>query len=656
MPKKMFLSKYCLLALFGVTFYSNEFFAEGRNNRSRDIDGLAPILNHGHRHVYRRSPDFLKFGIVFYKGTAQQERDLFETDYSEFIVSKYPNFNGLIHLEIPGAQFFRDFLILHWHSLGMHMRMPLILQDIRSLEYVEAVENILTLRESNMYWNQDVLSSQSKDFVSEPGVFYGQGSEVDIYIIDSGIDDHSEFGNRINREKSKGFYSRAANDSYDCRGHGTQVAGVASGSNTGVAGLSTIISYAVMDCETGVTETSVIIDALNSVLNDINAAAYFEGQTEILPNVVINLSNGLTEAAETDLSLIDAEEALKARGAVIIRAAGNLGKDSCAYGQDLAHSLSVGSMTKDWEIAKHSNHGSCVDVFAPGEDIAAPVYSASSNSAKGLGFSTGTSFAAPAISGLIASLMSVRLKANPLQGQDAYDYILSTATNDLLLNLPANTVNKVGYLPRAPFEILGSTSVSYNCDYDNGKKYKLTEGIVDSQIKENYDECAIWSANVNLVEQWSFQISTGLCTLTSHTKKSAQRQISDPDYQAGLPCLNDPIVSGQPDVSLALDRSFRTKIWCQRTKSDYWSESIATIENVDYAEDCAAVLAENDANAFTFSPKFRRCKMLFCSEVYIADYDQYTTVEDEGISGSYYMYTGFSDITPKLMHSNLAHL
>eukprot|EP00121_Abeoforma_whisleri_P015651 Awhi_evm2s14404 len=128
-------------------------------------------------------------------------------------------------------------------------------------------------------------------------------SGASIYIIDSGIDDHIEFGQRIDRQRSRFFGNRV--DSYDCRGHGTAVAGVAAGKNSGVANGATLISYAVSDCVSGSTSSQTIIEALNDIHDHLTGL-----QDE---KVVINLSNGINAKTNSSQTLINAESALKAK-------------------------------------------------------------------------------------------------------------------------------------------------------------------------------------------------------------------------------------------------------------------------------------------------------------------------------------------------------
>eukprot|EP00121_Abeoforma_whisleri_P009123 Awhi_evm1s8382 len=354
--------KFSSLILSFVSIFS--VLAAARTKVPRDSNNLAPILNSGHRHASRRSDTSASYGILLHSNAAVTEKKEFETDFGEFLTKKLPKFDAM-YVEIPD-------------NIAEE-----VLLDIRSRSYVEIVETVLKIShheteklpemdpKKNLHWNMFAVSGKNlendKDMVAVPteaGVFMGQGHRVYVYVIDSGIDDHVEFGLRINREKSKGFGSRAPEDSYDCRGHGTMVAGVIAGATTGIVTKAEIVSYAVMDCETGVTTTETILEALHSVLEDIENE-YSTGVEIGSRGFVINLSNGLSELADTDELLKLAEEKITKAGGVVVRAVGNLGKEACDYGLQLEDSIRVGSVDSELTMADHSNHGSCVDIFAP---------------------------------------------------------------------------------------------------------------------------------------------------------------------------------------------------------------------------------------------------------------------------------------------------
>lgn len=81
-----------------------------------------------------------------------------------------------------------------------------------------------------------------------------------------------------------------------------------------------------------------------------------------------------------------------ADGVVMVVAAGNESTDACTKSPaSAASAITVGATTLQDKPASFTNYGSCVDVYAPGDDIK----SAHSNSDTATATWDGTSMAAP---------------------------------------------------------------------------------------------------------------------------------------------------------------------------------------------------------------------------------------------------------------------
>eukprot|EP00121_Abeoforma_whisleri_P008509 Awhi_evm3s7813 len=172
----------------------------------------------GHPHRVRRSATTLSLTIGYYKDISPIEKEEFETEFGEFIWKTLPKFN-LAFVEIPEI-----------------MEEDLI-SEIRTKSFVRMVEHVVMRYESEnkkkkgskdkkMFWNLATVTNSTSE--SRQNQVFGTGFRVQIYVIDSGVDDHVEFGSRINRKLSKSFRTQKDpygdnNDTFDCRGHGTAV-------------------------------------------------------------------------------------------------------------------------------------------------------------------------------------------------------------------------------------------------------------------------------------------------------------------------------------------------------------------------------------------------------------------------------------------------
>lgn len=116
-------------------------------------------------------------------------------------------------------------------------------------------------------------------------------------------------------------------------------------------------------------------------------------------------------------ALDDAVNAAVDNGIHMAVAAGNDNRDACSYSPAAAEkAVTVGASTVADERAYFSNHGECVDIFAPGLNILS-TWIGSDDATNSI---SGTSMASPHTAGLLAYLLSLYPsdKFNPLLAQD----------------------------------------------------------------------------------------------------------------------------------------------------------------------------------------------------------------------------------------------
>lgn len=244
------------------------------------------------------------------------------------------------------------------------------------------------------------------------------GSGVHAYIVDSGINTtHTDFGGRIGNGID---YYASGNGS--CNGHGTHVAGTVGGSAYGVAKGVTLHNVRVLGCD-GSGDWATVIAGLDWVRNN-----------RILP-AVVNMSLGGGANAAVDQAVAN----LVNSGVPVVVAAGNSGLDACQFSPARAPAaITVGATTASDARAGFSNHGGCVDIYAPGQDITAPWVG--SNTA--IATISGTSMAAPHVAGIVARYLEKSPTSTPAT---VAQYLTSNARS---LNIDKGAVRFLTYVER----------------------------------------------------------------------------------------------------------------------------------------------------------------------------------------------------------------
>lgn len=217
------------------------------------------------------------------------------------------------------------------------------------------------------------------------------GSGVVVAVLDTGIDsDHEDLAGKVIGEANFTDSPTAA----DIYGHGTNVAGIIAAYSDNGLGVA------------GVAPQSYLLNV--KVAGDggrCNASDVARGIVWAVDNGanIINLS---LELATPSLILEEAINYAWENGVVIIAAAGNSGNQEPVYPAAYEHVIAVAATEQDDTRAVLSNYGEWVDVAAPGFDI----YSTLTGG--GYGYKSGTSFAAPYVSGLAAILFATLSDSN----------------------------------------------------------------------------------------------------------------------------------------------------------------------------------------------------------------------------------------------------
>ncbi|KAH9878907.1 hypothetical protein J1614_002342 [Plenodomus biglobosus] len=272
--------------------------------------------------------------------------------------------------------------------------------EISSVEEKTTIKSFVETK-SGAPWGLQSLSNEAGASGSPQGQDFtysfddtSLGAGVDIYVIDTGVrTSHAVFTGRA----SEGF--TATGSFVDGDGHGTHVAGTAAGAKFGVAQGANVIEVKVLG-DDGSGSSSDTIAGMDWVITNHEKRRTEPG----FVGSIMSMSWGLQGTANAvDEVIAGALEA----GIHVSVAAGNDGADAC--GSTPAHLggansdvVTVGSVNIESQVSTFSNIGSCVDIYAPGEQI----LSSWSTGDTIINFLSGTSMACPHTTGVMAYLMA----------------------------------------------------------------------------------------------------------------------------------------------------------------------------------------------------------------------------------------------------------
>lgn len=404
-----------------------------------------------------------------------------------------------------------DATILKSNSLGyIDIRVPDnvdIEKYIEKLKNSNAYETVEYNTIGKYYYSPDDAYSSYQWHLSAINLFNAWNittgnPNIKIAIIDSGIDtNHIDLGygydGYTNIDFSNGWnYENNSSNVITTNDHGTIVAGIAgakTNNSIGIAGIAggnnssgtTIIPYCI-----GTTNPQ------SSYIDDAIIDAVDKGVK------VINLSLGIP----TNTAINAAIEYAYNHNVSIVCASGNSYSSTINYPASHQKTIAVGSINSALQRSDFSNYGYGLSVMAPGNNI----YSTQlSNS---FGYSSGTSFAAPQVTGCIALMLSLNAYLSPTEIRS----ILESTANKLSgYSYNTNGWNQeVGYgllnVHEALLKVL-NMSISGASDLFGTNTYSV------SNLPSDYSVSWSFVANGITPAEFSFQPNTpqiGKCTTT----------------------------------------------------------------------------------------------------------------------------------------------
>jgi subtilisin family serine protease len=273
----------------------------------------------------------------------------------------------------------------------------------------EKIESIKDFNQLQTLWHQTITNttlSSSDDF-----------SSIHCYVLDSGIlPNHLEF----NTGQVMLSYNPMTknNQASDDNGHGTGVASIIAGKTVGTANKVKLYSIKVLDA-TGSGYTSDIISGLNWVLNN--------KKTPCVINMSIggNFSSSLNTAVQNCIN----------SGIQVVCASGNSGVDAANISPaNVPAAITVSAYDQNKNKPSWSNFGSVIDTFAPGSSLRAGW----GDAANSYFLVSGTSFAAPIITGIICRYLKTNPNAKP---SDIVGFLYRSNLSNEIINPGTNTSN-----------------------------------------------------------------------------------------------------------------------------------------------------------------------------------------------------------------------
>ncbi|NEO80932.1 MAG: PatA/PatG family cyanobactin maturation protease, partial [Moorea sp. SIO4G3] len=241
-------------------------------------------------------------------------------------------------------------------------------------------------------------------------------SEVCIAILDGPVDQSHPCFDGANLSRLPTLVSDVASSAM-MSGHGTHIASIIFGQkDSSVSGIAPQCRGLIVP---------VFSDGKRGKLSQIDLARAINQAVEAGANV-INISGGqLSQSGDADPILADAVRFCNNEGVLIVAAAGNDACECLHVPAALPSVLAVGAMNAQGLPADYSNWGKIYQyqgILAPGENILG------AEPGGGVVLRSGTSFATPIVSGVVALLLSIQLaqgeKPNPHAVREA---ILKTA-------------------------------------------------------------------------------------------------------------------------------------------------------------------------------------------------------------------------------------
>jgi len=306
-----------------------------------------------------------------------------------------------------------------------------------NVKYIEADQvmsiNDDTITQTGATWGIDRIDQETLPLNQVYRYFDSAGAGVTAYIIDTGIyTAHNQFAGRARWGFSA--ITNEAND--DLNGHGTHVSGTVGGNTYGVAKKVTLVAVKVLAGNGSGTTVGVIAGV------DWATKDHTDRGRDARSVANMSLGGGISATLDTAVN-----NSITAGISYAIAAGNNNGLSACNYSPArVPAAITVGATANTDARASFSNIGTCVDIFAPGQNILSSWIGG--NTATNT--ISGTSMATPHVAGVVAAHLGHLLADGefiPPTSAVVHEWIKQISVKNTLTNVGTGSPNNNLFSP-----------------------------------------------------------------------------------------------------------------------------------------------------------------------------------------------------------------
>jgi hypothetical protein len=304
--------------------------------------------------------------------------------------------------------------------------------------------------------------------------------------------------------------------------HGTHCAGIAAAVTNNAKGVASI-SYNVLKILPVKSTRNSIPAPYTSVTNSLQGLQYaiaFKQKNPTIP-MIVSMSfgaNGQNAFSQAFQDLVNTGANL---GIIFVAAAGNAGTELISYPCAYDNVICVANTDRMDNRSNSSQHGSWVDISAPGTDILSTV-AQDINSPNGTyAFYSGTSMSTP----MVASLAGLLLSQNPALNRFQVEDIIKQGAD----NINNRNIGFEGKLGAGRINALNSMQILRN------ETELIPSNISDLIVKE--------SESTGCSLEWTAPNINNLGAATSYEMRYSETPITAANFTSALLLVNQPIPS-----------------------------------------------------------------------------------------------------------------